>query len=152
MPRTVASIVIPLPIKDVYEGSKDVEALLPHLSEAKNIKTLEKTPTRSVTRFEFVTIGKRVSYTEEEFWDDAVYGNRFHQIEGDFDKYDGRYLYREVPDGTEFTIELDWELNLPLIGPLINKLLGKILEGQVSALVKGVKAVCLEKAAAKAAS
>jgi hypothetical protein len=152
MPRTVASIIIPLPIRAVYEGSKDVEALLPHLSEARSITTLEKTETRSVTRFVFVTIGKRVSYTEEEFWDDATYGNRFHQLEGDFDKYEGRYIYREVPDGTEFTIELDWELNLPLIGPLINKMLGKILEGQVVALTKGVKAVCLERAAVKTVS
>jgi hypothetical protein len=152
MPRTTASIHIPLPIREVYEGSRDVEALLPHLPDARKITSLEKTPTRSITRFEGVVIGKRIVYTEVEDWDDATYFNHFRQTEGDFDKYEGQYLYKEVPEGTEFTIVLDWELNLPLIGPLLNKLLAKVVEHNVVSLTKGVKDVCLEKAAQKTAS
>ena len=152
MPRTTASIVIPLPIAQVYEGSRDVEALLPHLPDAREITALEKSPTRCVTKFVFVALGKKIMYTEEEDWDDATYSNHFKQRDGDFDKYEGQYLYKEVPDGTEFSIVLDWELNLPLIGALLNKMLAKILENQVVALTRGVKDVCLEKAAQKTAS
>ncbi len=152
MPRTTASILIPLPIREVYEGSRDVEALLPHLPDAREITALETTKTRSVTKFVFVALGKKIVYTEEEDWDDATFYNHFKQREGDFDKYEGQYLFKEVPGGTEFTIVLDWELNLPLIGALLNKMLSKILENQVVALTKGIKDVCLEKAAQKTAS
>jgi hypothetical protein len=152
MPTTTASIIIPLPIREVYEGSKDVEALLPHLPDAREITALERGPTRSVTRFVFSAIGKKFVYTEEEDWDDATFYNHFRQREGDLDKYEGQYLYKEVPGGTEFTIVLDWELTLPLIGALLNKMIAKIFENQVIALTKGVKEVCLEKAAQKTAS
>ena len=146
MPHTVASIFIPLPIQDVYDGSKDVKALERFLPELERVTVLEKSPQRSLHRMEFRAMGKRIVQTELEEWDDASFGNKFHQTEGDFDRYEGRYLYREVPGGTEFTIDLHWELSLPLIGPLLGRLIEKLVAANVDALLNGVKAVCLEKA------
>jgi coenzyme Q-binding protein COQ10 len=148
MPNAVASIFIPLPIEQVYYGSKDVKSLERFLPEVKKITTLEESPTRTVNRFEWSAMGKRVVQIEVEEWDDATFGNRFYQQEGDFDEWQGRYLYTAVEGGTEFTIDLNWQLSLPLIGPLLNKMIGKIVEGNVNGLLRGVKEICLEKAKA----
>jgi coenzyme Q-binding protein COQ10 len=146
MPSTTASILIPLPIDQVYHSSKNVQALERFLPELKKVTTLEESPTRTVNRFEWSAVGKRIVQVEVEEWDDAVYGNRFYQREGDFDRWEGNYRYKSVDGGTEFTIELNWELSLPLIGPLLNKMIGKIVDGNVNALLGGIKQICLEKA------
>jgi ribosome-associated toxin RatA of RatAB toxin-antitoxin module len=146
VPHTRASILIPLPIRTVYESSKDVKALERFLPEVERIVVLEDTPSHTVSRFEWKVMGKRIVQTQEEDWDDATYGNHFRQTKGDFDVWEGRYLYREVPGGTEFTIDLEWELSLPLIGPLLGRLIGKIVDSNVDALLKGMRDMCLERA------
>jgi ribosome-associated toxin RatA of RatAB toxin-antitoxin module len=143
LPRTETRIFIPRPPGVVYRASKDVAALEEYLPSVEKITALEVTPTRTRHRFEARAAGRKVSYVEVENWDDATLTNSFYSPEGDFSKYEGRYTYTPVEGGTEFGLELDWELNIPLLGALLKNLLGKIVQENADELASGVKAYCL---------
>ncbi|HWG84303.1 MAG TPA: DUF2505 family protein [Deinococcales bacterium] len=148
MPRTESSIFIERPPRVVYEASKNVAALVNYLPSAERITPIEITPSETRHRFEGKVAGRKVSYVEVERWDDASMTQSFYSPEGDFNKYEGRYTYTPVEGGTRFGLEVEWELNIPLIGPLLKNLLAKIVQENADELTKGIRDYCLANTAA----
>jgi ribosome-associated toxin RatA of RatAB toxin-antitoxin module len=145
LPRTVSRVFVPRSPEVVYHASKDVAALVNYLPSAERITALEISPTQTRHRFEGKVAGRKVSYVEVENWDDSSLTNSFYSPEGDFSKYEGRYTYTPVEGGTEFGVEVDWELNIPLLGPLLKNLLAKIVQENVDELTNGLRSYCLER-------
>ena len=61
----------------------------------------------------------KVRWTEEDVWDEAAHTCRFQQLKGDYTAYGGLWTF--TPDGTKGTLfqsEIDYELEIPLIGAL----------------------------------
>lgn len=146
MPVSRSSVFIPRTPAVVYAAAKDIEALKPFLPSVQSIEILEKTPQRSRTRFVFVAVGRKISYIEVEEWDDAALTNRFWSPEGDFDKYEGHYGFAAAPGGAEFSIDLEWELNIPLIGNLIKSVIAKLVQQNLDELTNGMRSLCESRA------
>lgn len=149
MPHSRSSIFIPLPPEEVYRRAKDVQGLARYLPGAERITPLELTPTRTVHKMEARTAGRKISYIEVEEWNDATLANSFHSPEGDFDKYQGRYLFTPAEGGTQFEMELEWELNIPLIGALLKNLIARFVQENVDAVAVAMKKMCLDGAPAR---
>ncbi|WP_456410789.1 type II toxin-antitoxin system RatA family toxin [Oceanithermus sp.] len=144
MPTVEAEIVIPKPAAEVYAAAKDLEGLAPYLKDVKELKVLEQTPERSVTHYLAVAMGKKVQWTEVEEWDDAKLRNRFYSEEGDFDKYEGTWVF--TPEGeaqTRVKLTLDYELNLPMFGALLQKLVQKLMQENIEGFLQGLKDRCM---------
>lgn len=137
-------VFIPKPIENVYRHARDVKALELILPSIDRITTLEMTPTRSLHRFDFKAAGRRVSYLEDETWDDAAFTNSFFSPQGDFKKYEGRYVFTPVEGGTEFRFDLEYELVIPLIGPLLKNLIAKLMVENCDAILTGIERLCLQ--------
>jgi coenzyme Q-binding protein COQ10 len=124
MARVEGALLIRAPAAAVYELAKRVEDFPRFMPDLERVTVLERSggvPT--LTEWIGTVEGRRIRWVEEDLWDDAERTCRFRQREGDFERYEGTWTFREAPGGTETAIAVDFEFDIPLIGGLLNQLL-----------------------------
>jgi uncharacterized membrane protein len=144
MPHVQSEIFIPKPPAHVYACAKDLVGLKPYLKDVESLKVLEDHGSRSKSEWVAVAMGKKVRWIEEEEWFDAELRNRFKSPEGDFDKYEGTWVFKEAEGGTRVVLELDYELNIPIFGGLLQKLVLKLMKENCDSLLAGLKERAME--------
>ncbi|MER3442956.1 MAG: cyclase [Meiothermus sp.] len=139
MPHVQSEIFIPKPPAYVYSCARDLEGLKPYLKDVQSLRVIEDDGGRSKSEWVAVAMGKKVHWIEEEEWFDAGLRNRFHSPEGDFDKYEGTWAFEAADGGTRVTLELEYELNIPIFGGLLQKLVLKLMKENCDGLLAGLK-------------
>jgi uncharacterized membrane protein len=139
-----ASTTIAAPIENVYAVAKAVETFPEFMPDLESVEVLERFNGNTVSRWVGLVQGRKIRWVEEDLWDDRAYRCDFRQREGDFTRYQGSWRFEPVPDGTRTTIDVDFELDIPLAGALLSNLLKvlmrKNIEGMLSALKGQIEA------------
>lgn len=135
------------PVCVLYRLAKDVESFPEIMPDVESVEVIERQGSRTVSRWVGVVrqLGRKLSWTEEDHWDDEQRVCLFEQIEGDYDVYRGRWEFREAPGGGSIIeLELEVEINVPLVGPLLRSLVLKLTkqnaEGMLQALAQKAEA------------
>ena len=110
MPEVRAERYIPAPPERVYRLAKDLEGLKPYLKEVESLEVVAREGARTRSRWVAVAMGKKVRWLEEEEWDDENLRNRFFSPEGDFDRYEGTWVFLPEGEGTRVVLTLALEL------------------------------------------
>lgn len=139
MPEVRAERYIPAPPEKVYALAKDLEGLKPYLKEVESLKVLAQEGNRTRSEWVAVAMGKKVRWLEEEEWDDLNLRNRFFSPEGDFDRYEGTWVFQPEGEGTRVVLSLTYELTIPIFGGLLQKLVQKLMQENVENLLKGLE-------------
>ncbi len=139
MPRVEAEVFVPKPPEEVYRLAKDLEGLKPYLKDVETLKVVESSDDRTQSEWVAVAMGKRVRWVEVEEWDDAGLKNRFFSPEGDFDHYEGAWVFEPAEGGTRVRLVINYELNLPIFGGLLKKLVQKLMQENAEMFLKGLK-------------
>lgn len=139
MPEVRAERFIPAPPEKVYALAKDLEGLKPYLKEVESLKVLAQEGNRTRSEWVAVAMGKKVRWLEEEEWDDQNLKNRFFSPEGDFDRYEGTWVFQPEGEGTRVVLTLTYELTIPIFGGLLQKLVQKLMQENVESLLKGLE-------------
>ncbi|WP_018112109.1 type II toxin-antitoxin system RatA family toxin [Thermus igniterrae] len=139
MPEVRAERFIPAPPEKVYALAKDLEGLKPYLKEVESLKVLAQEGNRTRSEWVAVAMGKKVRWLEEEEWDDENLKNRFFSPEGDFDRYEGTWVFQPEGEGTRVVLTLTYELTIPIFGGLLQKLVQKLMQENVESLLKGLE-------------
>lgn len=139
MPEVRAERYIPAPPEKVYALAKDLEGLKPYLKEVESLKVLAQEGNRTRSEWVAVAMGKKVRWLEEEEWDDGNLKNRFFSPEGDFDRYEGTWVFLPEGEGTRVVLTLTYELTIPIFGGLLQKLVQKLMQENVENLLKGLE-------------
>ena len=139
MPTVQAELLIPKSPQTVYAAAKDLEGLKPYLKDVESLKVLEDKGHYSKSDWVAVAMGKKIHWIEEEEWNDAELRNRFWSAEGDFDKYQGTWVFKPDGEGTKVELELEYELNVPIFGGLLQKLILKLMKENAEGLLAGLK-------------
>ena len=100
---------------------------------------VQKRPQAQGLQLVAVAMGKKVRWLEEEEWDDENLRNRFFSPEGDFDRYEGTWVFLPEGEGTRVVLTLTYELNIPIFGGLLQKLVQKLMQENVESLLKGLE-------------
>lgn len=144
MAQVNASTTIAAPIENVYAVAKAVETFPEFMPDLESVEVLERFNGNTVSRWVGLVQGRKVRWVEEDLWDDRSYRCDFRQREGDFTRYQGSWRFEPVPEGTRTTIDVDFELDVPLAGALLSNLLKvlmrKNIEGMLSALKGQIEA------------
>lgn len=144
MAQVNASTTIAAPIENVYAVAKAVETFPEFMPDLESVEVLERFNGNTVSRWVGLVQGRKIRWVEEDLWDDRAYRCDFRQREGDFTRYQGSWRFEPVPDGTRTTIDVDFELDIPLAGALLSNLLKvlmrKNIEGMLSALKGQIEA------------
>ncbi|TBH20099.1 type II toxin-antitoxin system RatA family toxin [Thermus thermamylovorans] len=139
MPEVRAERFIPAPPEKVYALAKDLEGLKPYLKEVESLKVLSQEGSRTRSEWVAVAMGKKVRWLEEEEWDDRGLRNRFFSPEGDFDRYEGEWVFLPEGEGTRVVLTLAYELTIPIFGGLLQKLVQRLMQENVESLLKGLE-------------
>ena len=124
MARVEGALLIRAPAADVYALAKRVEDFPRFMPDLERVTVLERVggaPT--LTEWVGIVEGRRIRWVEEDVWDDARRTCHFRQREGDFERYEGAWTFRDTPAGTETAVAVDFEFDIPLIGGLLSRLL-----------------------------
>jgi len=135
-----ATMIIRAPLAEVYRVAKDVERFPEFMPDVESIRVLERQDGRTVTEWVGLVQGRKIRWVEEDHWDDAVHRCRFRQREGDFSKYEGLWRFEAVPEGTRTTLDLTYEMDLPLAGPLLSTLLKVLVRKNLESMLTALKA------------
>ncbi len=64
-----------------------------------------------------------INWIEEEVIDFSKFTVSFRALEGDFEKFDGKWSLKPHPQGTQIEIEIQAKIGIPVIEPLISPIL-----------------------------
>lgn len=136
MPIVETTCTINAPRELVYAIAKDSERYPEYMKEVKSVTPVEREGNRVVADWVGIipTFGLKVRWRQEEQWDDAAFASSFRQLEGDYDRLDGKWSFEEVDGQTVFRQYLDYEYNVPTLGPLVKKVIHTIVVNNLNAI------------------
>lgn len=140
MAQVTANAFIQAPLDAVYQLAKDVEAFPSFMPEVKSVKVLERDGSRTVTAWVGVVQGRPVQWMEEDHWDDVHHVATFHQLEGDFTVWAGTWSFTPAAGGTQMSVTVEFELELPLAGAFLSNLLKVLVRKNFESMLAAMKA------------
>lgn len=139
MAQVNASTIIAAPIDAVYAAARAVETFPEFMPDLESVEVLERWNGNTVTRWVGLVQGRKIRWVEEDLWDDAAYRCDFRQREGDFTRYQGTWRFEPVPEGTRTTIDVDFQLDIPLAGALLSNLLKMLMRKNIENMLAALK-------------
>ncbi len=141
MPTVEAEVFVNAPLERVYAISRDIEAFPEFMDDVQEVRILEQTPERQVSRWVGAVkeLGRTITWTEEDFWNDKTHLCTFRQIEGDFTSYEGVWSFEKDGDSTRVRLQVTYEFRVPLVGALIQGLLQKKMRQNCESMLEAIK-------------
>lgn len=134
---------IPEKVFALAQRVEDYPDFMPDVQEVEILKRDDLTGiahVRWVGKVEIQSIRKLVRWVEESHWNLSNLSADFKLIEGDYKKYGGNWRFEKLGDGkTKLSLEIDFDLGLPLVGPLINKLIDKLMLTNCQGMLDAIK-------------
>ncbi len=145
MPHIENHAVINAPLETVYAFAKDVELFPQFMPDVESVTVVERSEDGSRSVVDWVAVASdfklKVRWTEEDIWDNAAHTCRFHQTKGDYTAYGGLWTFTaEGSNVTRFQSEIDYELDIPLIGPLLKAVVARLMQSNTQKILDAIKA------------
>jgi ribosome-associated toxin RatA of RatAB toxin-antitoxin module len=134
-----ASTTIHAPLERVYALAKDVERFPEFMPDLERVTILERTEAGTVSEWVAVVQGRRIRWIEDDAWDDARYTCTFRQRTGDFNRYEGEWRFEATPEGTQTSLTVDFELDIPLAGALLSTLVKILMRKNCESMLAALK-------------
>ncbi len=139
MAQVAASAIIHVPLEQVYQVAKNVEAFPEFMPDLESVRVLERLNGDTVTEWVGIVQGRKIRWIEEDQWVDAQHLCRFRQRQGDFTKYEGTWSFAPTDGGTRTELTVEFELDLPLAGALLSNLLRVLVRKNLESMLAGLK-------------
>lgn len=141
MPKIEVEIFIPAPLDTVYQVAKDIERFPEFFADVESVTIVERTPTGYTSEWVGIVekLNRKLKWTELDEWDDAAHVCVFRALAGDWDKYDGVWTFVEKDGGTVMHMQLECDINVPMIGAIIKGLIGKLAKANVENMFEGIR-------------
>ena len=141
MPQVETSTWIEAPLDRVYAIAQDTDSYPDFIRDVHSVSVVERTGNRSVVDYVGIvpTFNLKIRWRQEELWDDATHSSSFRQIEGDYDRMNGTWSFKEEKNGVRFDQTLDYEYNVPTIGPLIKKVIQGLVVKNLENIGQAIK-------------
>ncbi|HUU53472.1 MAG TPA: SRPBCC family protein [Armatimonadota bacterium] len=146
MPEVHSELFIGSPIERVYSLAKDIERLPEFLPNVERVTVKSREGSRTVSEWlaRVPEFNRALTWVEEDEWDDAARRCTFRAVSGDWDRYHGVWGFAAQGDGTQVSLDIGYEYNVPLIGALIRKLLHKLVARSAEETLEGLRKMAEE--------
>ena len=129
MPNVECSVSVAEPARHVYTLAKDQERFPQFMPDVESVSIVERHPTHIVTRWKTLVEEAPIEWLEEDRFNDDALRIDYNLIEGDLDRFEGAWTFKEHDGSTVVTLTVDYDFGVPtlaeLIGPTLHK---KVLE------------------------
>ena len=143
MPHIENSVTIDAPLDEVFALARDAEAFPQFMPDVESVTVTERAEDGSRIVTDWVAVASdfklKVRWTEEDLWDTAAHTCRFRQLKGDYTAYGGLWTFAEEGGATRFQSEIDYELDIPLIGPLLKAVVARLMQSNTQKILEAIK-------------
>jgi ribosome-associated toxin RatA of RatAB toxin-antitoxin module len=141
VPDVHSELLIDSPPHAVYALAKDVEGLPEFLPNVQSVAIRERDGDRTVSEWVGLVpeFRRTIKWVEEDTWDDEAMTCGFRSLSGDWDRYEGWWIFAAEGEGTRVSLHISYDYNVPLIGPLIQKLLQKLVQRNAEETLDGLR-------------
>ncbi|HAW59955.1 MAG TPA: cyclase [Actinobacteria bacterium] len=139
MPYVETSIVIKGDRENVYRLARDMEQYPKFMRDVKSVKVIKRDGNITITEWETDVEDVSISWREREEFDDKNMRIRYRLIEGDLDKFEGEWIFKELPDGTEVILTVDFDFGMPTLAELIGPVLEMKVKENSRMMLEGMK-------------
>ncbi len=146
MPHIQNSVIINAPVEKVWSTAKKYEEFPTFMKDIVSLKIVEEDGDRMVSEWigKVPTFGLKITWTQEDIWDEEKKQSTFKQLKGDYDMMEGTWTFTEENGVTTFTSSLDYEYNIPGLGAIVKKVIEKIARDNIQGILDGLKSRCEE--------
>ncbi len=144
MPHIENSAEINAPLETVFALARDQASFPEFMPDVESVLVVERNGDGSRTVTDWVAVARdfklKVRWTEEDLWDEATHTCRFTQLKGDYTSYGGLWTFTpEGPNVTVFKSEIDYELEIPLIGALLKAVVARLMRDNTQKILDAIK-------------
>jgi len=144
MPHIENSVSIHAPLATVFALARDAELFPQFMPDVESVSVTERSPDGGRVVTDWVAVASdfklKVRWTEEDLWDEAAHTCRFQQLKGDYTAYGGVWTFTSESEGvTHFQSEIDYELDIPLIGPLLKAVVARLMQSNTQKILEAIK-------------
>lgn len=144
MPYVECSIEIMSHPENAYNLAKNMEDFPKYMPDVEKVTVLERKGNSTITEWITQVEGTPISWIEEDIFNDDEYEISYRLIEGDLDKFDGKWIFKLHGDKTIVTLGVDFDFGIPtlaeLIGPTLELKVRENCEMMLNALKKKIEA------------
>jgi len=123
MPYVEETITIEGTRDKIYELVKDMESYPKFMPDVLKVEVVERNNHTTVTRWVTDIEGRKLCWTERDYFNDDEYQIIYKQLSGDLKKFEGEWRLEATNQGTEVTLVVDFEFGIPMLAPLLNPIL-----------------------------
>ncbi len=144
MPHIENSVLVHAPLQAVFAAARDQESFPQFMPDVESLTVTERSADGTRTVSDWVAVASdfklKVRWTEEDVWDEAAHELRFTQLKGDYTAYGGRWKFTEAEGGgTLFHSEIDYDLEIPLIGALLKAVVARLMRDNTQKILEAIK-------------
>ena len=141
MPTVETTVWVDAPVAHVYAVAKDNESFPEFMSDVKSLTVVERAGARIVSDWVGIVpaFGLKIRWRQEDVWDDGAHVCRFRQLEGDYDRLEGTWSFKQENEGTRFDSALDYEYVVPGLGPLVKRVIHAIVVKNMEGALNAIK-------------
>ncbi len=139
MPKVITSFIVPGLAPDAaFDLISDFKSY-PELTDAVVAVDLKESDQPGIISSWTVKFRRGLlCWTEQDVLNRAAGEIEFHQLEGDFEVFDGYWRVRAVPGGTEVQFEAHFDLGMPTIADLLNPVAERALRDNIALILAGL--------------
>jgi coenzyme Q-binding protein COQ10 len=139
MPYVETSIEIKAPRHKIYELAKDMERYSDFMPDVEYVKILHRNGNTTTTRWKTLVEEAPIEWTEVDVFDDTNTRIDYKLIEGDLDKFEGRWTFEERDGATHVVLGVDYDFGVPTLAELIGPTLEKKVQENSEMMLAGLK-------------
>ncbi|MDD4084087.1 MAG: aromatase/cyclase [Acidaminococcaceae bacterium] len=139
MPYVEAKTVIEGDIDEIYEIIKDMQSYPKFMHDLVSVEIMERGENFTVSHWVSNVDGRRIVWTERDTFYEGDKRIAYQQIKGDLKKMEGQWSLKQMEDGVEVLLTVDFEFGIPMIAGLLNPLLKKKVRENSENMLSAVK-------------
>lgn len=139
MPYVEAKTVIEGDIDEIYEIIKDMQSYPKFMHDLVSVEIMERGENYTVSHWVSNVEGRRIVWTERDTFYEGDKRIAYQQIKGDLKKMEGQWSLKQMEDGVEVLLTVDFEFGIPMIAGLLNPLLKKKVRENSENMLSAVK-------------
>ena len=134
MPKINLSTMVQKPLSLVYKILERVDNFHFFMRDVKGIKIIKRLENMIISEWKVDIDGTPVEWIQEDLYDKNKSQIEFRMLEGDFQEYQGRWIFEPRKDHTKIILEanLGWGV------PNFEKYVGTFLEKKASESIRGM--------------
>ncbi|MCL5037308.1 MAG: SRPBCC family protein [Chloroflexi bacterium] len=139
MPFVESSIAIKEIPEKVYNLAKKMEDFPNYMPDVKEVSLIEKCKNYTVTNWVTEVEGTAITWKEKEIFDDVNFIIDYKLLEGDLEKFEGKWKFEPFEGGTRVTLNVDYDFGVPAIEEVMGPTLKKKLEENCKMMLSSLK-------------